>query len=155
MTAGDRSIRLVQQRDYRVAIEWDAMRPPLIADEPPPLGGGEGPSPSQLLLAAVANCMTDSLVFALRKFRLDAEPLSTEASGSIGRNAEGRQRVLSIDVQLRLGRLPDDARALQRVLDQFEQFCIVGGSVAQGIPVNVSVLAPDGARLHGGGGSAA
>jgi len=150
MSEGLRTIRLEQQHDYRVAITWDPAKPPIVADEPPPLGAGDGPSPSQLLLAAVANCMTDSLLFALRKFSLSAEPLSAEADGTIGRNAEGRQRVLSIDVRLRLGRVPEDAAKLARVFAQFEQFCTVGQSVAQGIPIRVSVQGPDGGALHGG-----
>jgi uncharacterized OsmC-like protein len=149
MSEAHRAIRLVQQQDYRMAIHWDTSSPAIVADEPPPLGGGEGPSPSQLLLAAVANCMTDSLLFALRKFKLDAEPLAAEAEAEIGRNAEGRQRVLSIDVRLRLGRVPDDAVKLARVLGQFEQFCTVGQSVAQGITTRVSVRGPDGGLLHG------
>ncbi len=150
MTETVRAIRLQQERDYRVAISWDPGHAPLIGDEPPPLGGGAGPNPSQLLIAAVANCMTDSLVFALRKFKLDAEPLSTEARGEIGRNEQGRLRVLGIDVAISLGRAVGDAPHLQRVLAQFEQFCIVGQSVAQGIPVRVRVLGVDGAVLHGG-----
>jgi len=150
MSEGLRTIRLEQQQDYRVAITWDPARAPLVADEPPPLGKGEGPSPSQLLLAAVANCMTDSLLFALRKFALSGEPLSAEADGTIGRNPEGRQRVLGIDVRLRLGRMPEEAAKLARVFAQFEQFCTVGQSVAQGIPIRVSVLGPDGAVLHDG-----
>jgi uncharacterized OsmC-like protein len=148
-----RSIRLVQQQDFRVAIEWDPAQPALVGDEPPPLGGGAGPSPSQLLLAAVASCMTDSLHFALRKFSLDGGPLSTRASAQIGRNPAGRQRVLSIDIVLQLGRMPGDAAKLARTLAQFEEFCTVGRSVAQGIPTRVSVRAPDGALLHGEAGA--
>ena len=113
------------------------------------MGSGQGPSPSQLLIAAVANCMTDSLVFALRKFKLEAEPLTAQAHCRIDRNAQGRQRVLSIDVSIRLPRVPEDAGKLQRALDQFEQFCTVGQSVAQGIPTQVCVIGPDGAVLHG------
>ena len=150
MSEPTRSIRLVQQQDYRRAISWDASRPAIVADEPPPLGGGEGPSPSQLLLAAVANCMTDSLIFAMRKFKLDAEPLAAEAHAEVGRNAEGRQRVLAIDVRLQLARVPEDVAKLARVLGQFEQFCTVGQSVAQGIATRVSVRGPDGAVLHDG-----
>jgi uncharacterized OsmC-like protein len=93
--------------------------------------------------------MTDSLLFALRKFKLDAEPLSAQVDATVGRNAEGRQRFLSIEVSLALGRLPDDAAKLARALSQFEQFCTVGQSVAQGIPTRVSVRGPDGALLHG------
>lgn len=151
MSDGHRTVSLRQQRDYRVEITWDPAREPVVADEPPPLGQGDGPSPSQLLLAAVANCMTDSLLFALRKFRLEAEPLSATADAEVGRNAEGRLRVLRIDVRLSMGRLPDDAAKLGRVLSQFEQFCTVGQSVAQGIPLRVSVAGPDGAVLHASG----
>jgi hypothetical protein len=50
--------------------------------------------------------------------------------------------VLSIDVRLRLGRVPEDAAKLARVFAQFEQFCTVGQSVAQGIPIRVSVQGP-------------
>mgnify|MGYP001180934619 FL=1 len=149
MADGERSVRIDQLGDYKVAITWDPGRPPLVADEPPPMGRGEGPSPGQLLLGAVGNCMTDSLLFALRKFKLDAEPLSTRVDAVVGRNPEGRQRFLSIDVALSLGRLPDDAPKLARVLAQFEQFCTVGQSVAQGIPTRVTVRGPDGALLHG------
>lgn len=151
MADGDRSIRLEQQRDFQVAIWWDDAAPPIIGDEPPPLGAGRGPAPSQLLLAAVANCMTDSLLFALRKFRLEAEPLSATATAEVGRNADGRQRILAIDVRLSMSRVPDDATKLERVLAQFEQFCTVGQSVAQGIATRVSVLGPDGTVLHGPG----
>ena len=39
----------------------------ILADEPEPLGGGEGPSPSAMLAASVANCLSASLIFALSK----------------------------------------------------------------------------------------
>jgi hypothetical protein len=45
--------------------------------------------------------------------------------------------------------VPDDAGKLARALAQFEQFCTVGQSVAQGIATRVSVRAPDGRLLHG------
>jgi uncharacterized OsmC-like protein len=144
------TVRLRQQHDYLFSIDFGAGLPVLLADEPPPLGAGAGPSPMQLLASSVGNCLSASLLFALRKFKLDAEPLSTEARGEIGRNEQGRLRVLGIDVAISLGRAVGDAPHLQRVLAQFEQFCIVGQSVAQGIPVRVRVLAVDGAVLHGG-----
>lgn len=151
MADGERSVRLRQRQDYELEITWDAAKPPVVADEPPPMGGGQGPNPSQLLLAAVGSCMTDSLHFALRKFSLEAGPLSAEAVAEVGRNAEGRQRVLSIEVRLSLGTVPADASKLARVLAQFEQFCTVGRSVAQGIATRVSVLDPEGRVLHGEG----
>jgi hypothetical protein len=42
-----------------------------LTDEPPPLGQGAGPNPSRLLAASVANCLSASLLFALRKFNPD------------------------------------------------------------------------------------
>lgn len=151
MADGERSVRLRQRQGFELEITWDPAKPPFVADEPVPMGGGQGPNPSQLLLAAVGSCMTDSLHFALRKFALDAGPLSTEARAEVGRNAEGRQRVLRIDVRLSLGAVPGDAAKLARVLAQFEQFCTVGQSVAQGIPTHVTVLDPAGRVLHGEG----
>ena len=151
MADGERSVRLRQRQGFELEITWDPAQPPIVGDEPAPMGGGRGPNPSQLLLAAVASCMTDSLHFALRKFALEAGPLTAEARGEVGRNAEGRQRVLSIDVRLSLARVPEDRAKLARVLAQFEQFCTVGQSVAQGIPTRVTVLDPDGRVLHGEG----
>lgn len=48
----------------------------ITTDEPEPLGTGSGPSPSQLLAAAVANCMAASLMFAVRKYKGDPGQMS-------------------------------------------------------------------------------
>lgn len=40
----------------------------IITDEPELLGQGEGPNPSRLLAASVANCLAASLIFVVRKF---------------------------------------------------------------------------------------
>ncbi len=63
------TVSLQQQADYRFEIRFGENIPSLIADEPSPLGKGEGPSPAQLLCASVGNCLSDSLLFALRKFK--------------------------------------------------------------------------------------
>ena len=150
---------LEQQQDYRFSIHWAPQRGqtpegglspsivPLIADESPPLGGGAGPTPGQLLVAAVANCMSDSLLFALRKFKQRPEPLRAEGRAEVGRNEAGRIRVLSIHITLQLGVPAASLEHLERVLEQFEGFCTVGQSVAQGIPVHVSVKDSLGATL--------
>lgn len=143
------SVRLAQEQDYRFRIEFGAATPALIADEPAPLGQGAGPSPVQLLCAAVGNCLADSLLFALRKYRQAPEPLSCEVAAEVGRNAEGRQRVLQITATLRLGVPAAGLEHLDRALSQFEAFCTVTQSVGQGIPVQVQVFDADGRRLHG------
>ncbi len=138
---------LEQLQDYHFAIHFGEGKPVLIADEAPPLGVGAGPTPGQLLMAAVANCMADSLLFALRKFKQSPEPLRAEASADLGRNTEGRLRILAIHVTLRLGVPAAGLMHLDRVLSQFESFCTVGQSVAQGIPVLVKVTDSSGTVL--------
>lgn len=141
------TVHLQQQQDYRFEIAFGGTVPTLIGDEPPPLGGGTGPSPVQLLAAAVGNCLSDSLLFALRKYRQSPEPLSAQVTAQVGRNAEGRLRVLKMEAVLRLGVPAAQLQHLDRVLSQFEAFCTVTQSVGAGIPVEVQVFDAEGARL--------
>jgi uncharacterized OsmC-like protein len=142
------SVSLRQQADYRFEIHFGDAIPVLIADEPAPLGRAEGPSPSQLLCAAVGNCLSDSLLFALRKFKQAPEPLQCEVAAEVGRNAQGRMRVLGIHATLRLGVAEAALEHLDRALAQFEEFCTVTQSVRQAVPVRVTVIDADGRTLH-------
>ncbi len=141
------TVRLAQRRDYQFDVQFGADVPDLLADEPAPLGQGLGPSPVQLLAAAVGNCLSDSLLFALRKFKQQPEPMQCEVSAEVGRNAEGRLRVLSMQATLTLGVPAEALEQLERVLGSFETYCTVTQSIAQGIPVRVSVLDAQGAVL--------
>ena len=141
------TLTLQQVQDYRCTVNFGEGIPALTADEPPPLGTSQGPSPVQLLLAAVANCLTDSLLFALRKFKQDAEPLSCKATANVGRNEDNRLRVMSIDAELTLGKDGAGVEHLERILSQFEGFCTVTRSVALGIPVHLTVKNVDGTVL--------
>ena len=133
-------VTLTQQHDYRLDIRFDKNMPVLTSDEPAPLGTGLGPSPVQLLCAAVGNCLSDSLLFALRKFKQAPEPLRCEVQAEVGRNAEGRMRVLNMVATLHLGVPAAQLEQHERVLGQFEGFCTVTQSVSQGIPIQVRVL---------------
>ncbi|MBT9511167.1 MAG: OsmC family protein [Acidovorax sp.] len=141
------TVELAQQQDYRFDIQFGAAVPNLIGDEPAPLGTGTGPSPVQLLCAAVGNCLSDSLLFALRKFKQAPEPLRASVVAEVGRNAEGRLRVLRMDATLHLGVPAAQLEHLDRVLSQFESYCTVTQSVGQGIPITVTVLDTDGVAL--------
>jgi uncharacterized OsmC-like protein len=138
------SVTLRQQHDYRFDIHFDEAMPVLTSDEPAPLGTGKGPSPVQLLCAAVGNCLSDSLLFALRKFKQAPDPLSCEVVAEVGRNPEGRMRVLNMAATLRLGVPAKQLEHLDRVLEQFEAFCTVTQSVGQGIPVTTRVFDSEG-----------
>ena len=133
-------VQLVQRQDYQFDIQFGAGIPPVMGDEPAPLGAGLGPSPVQLLAAAVGNCLSDSLLFALRKFKQAPEPLHCDVRAEVGRNAEGRMRVLGINATLTLGVPAAGLEHLDRVLDQFEAYCTVTQSVGQGIPIGIEVL---------------
>jgi uncharacterized OsmC-like protein len=141
------TVRLTQAQDYRFDVDFGGDLPALRVDEPPPLGQGGGPSPMQLLAASVGNCLSASLLFALRKFKQAPEPIRSEVRAEVGRNAEGRLRVLSMQATLTLGVPAASLDHLDRVLAGFEAYCTVTQSVAAAIPVTVQVLDASGVRL--------
>ncbi|SFL53990.1 OsmC family protein [Methylobacterium pseudosasicola] len=146
MEAGP-TIRITQVGAYVFTVDFGAALPELLTDEAPPVGGGTGPVPEQMLIAGVANCLCASLVFALGKFRQDAQSVAAEAACRVTRNAEGRLRITGIDVHIRLGAQAAAMPRIDRVLEQFQRFCTVSESVKAGIPVSVSVEDGDGTRL--------
>ena len=140
-------VQLKQKQDYQFDIHFGGAVPVIMGDEPAPLGAGQGPSPVQFLAAAVGNCLSDSLLFALRKFKQAPEPITCDVHANVGRNAEGRMRVLGIKAVLTLGVPAGSLEHLDRVLAQFESFCTVTQSVGQGIDIGVEVFDSLGARL--------
>lgn len=145
-------VSLTQESDYvfRIAFD-DTLAPDLLSDEPAPLGGGSGPNPGRLLVAAVANCLSASLLFALRKYRNTGGPLVTQAHADLERNEQGRLRVARVVAQIRLAGDAHDYAQIERILAQFEDFCVVTESVRHGIEVDVSVVDASGTLLHRGG----
>ena len=147
MTDKTITVHLHQQADYRFDIRFDDSMPVLTSDEPAPLGTGLGPSPVQLLCAAVGNCLSDSLLFAFRKFKQAPEPIQCEVQAQVGRNEQGRMRVLKMDAKLKLGVAASQLEHAERVLSQFEEFCTVTQSVGQGIPIHTRVMDAHGVIL--------
>jgi uncharacterized OsmC-like protein len=140
-------VSLRQQQDYRFEVTFDEQMPVLVSDEPAPLGAGMGPSPVQLLCAAVGNCLSDSLLFAYRKFKQQPEPLQCVVTAEVGRNAENRLRVLNLHATLQVGVPASSLGQTERVMSQFEAFCTVTQSVGQGIPIDLEVFDSEGQRL--------
>ena len=141
------SVRLTQQRDFQFEVDFGAGMPPLLADEPSPMGAGVGPSPEQLLAAAVGNCLSASLLFSLRKYKQQPEPISAEVTVEIGRNADNRLRIKTLRAVLTLGQPAAALQHLDRALASFEDFCTVTQSVRGSIDVEVQVHDASGARL--------
>ncbi|HSR41969.1 MAG TPA: OsmC family protein [Longimicrobiales bacterium] len=133
-------LRVAQDEDYRFTVEFDQEGvEPLVTDEPPPVGGGEGPNPTRLLGAAVGTCLASSLLYCLRRAKVEPSGLSVIVEGDVGRNAAGRLRVQEIRVRLEGDLPPDSERGLDRCIEVFEDYCTVTGSVRAGIDVLVDV----------------
>jgi uncharacterized OsmC-like protein len=123
------TVLLKQQADYRFEINFGNNLPSLIANEPAPLGRGEGPSPAQMPCAAVGNCLSNSLQFALRKFKQAPAPMRCEVQAEVGRNPEGRLRILGMHATITLDVAAVAPEHLDRALAQFEELCTVTQSV--------------------------
>lgn len=140
-------VTITRQSKYQFLVDFGPGIAEMVADEPAPLGDSAGPSPSQLLAAAIANCLSASLLFAHAKFKEDPGALKATAICEIGRNERNRLRVTGIKVTITLGVAPETLGHLDRALAQFEDFCTVTQSVLAGIPVTVAVNGPDGRIL--------
>jgi organic hydroperoxide reductase OsmC/OhrA len=139
---------LEQTVDYEFRVRFDDTSiPDLITDETAPLGHESGPNPSRLLATGVANCLAASLLFALRKYKNAPGTLGAHAKATLTRNEHGRWRVTHIAVDLQLADASMALEHMDRVLAQFEDFCIVTESVRQGIAVDVAVRDGDGILL--------
>ncbi|HSH46676.1 MAG TPA: OsmC family protein [Longimicrobiales bacterium] len=124
--------------EFAVDFEQDGV-PELVTDEGPPLGDGNGPTPSRLLAAAVGNCLSASLLFCLGKRGVELKDLGTRVKGTIVRNENKRLRIGSLHVQLEPTLPAEDMQRMERCLEVFRDYCIVGESVREGIDVTVDV----------------
>ena len=142
-------VELEQREGYEFVVRFDHPRgSEVLLDEPPPLGSDQGPNAVRLVAAAVANCLSASLVFCLRgKFRQNPAPIRAMATGTLERNERGRYRIAGIDVVISLADNREAIPHLERCLEQFEDFCIVTQSVRRGIPVSVKVVDEAGVEL--------
>jgi organic hydroperoxide reductase OsmC/OhrA len=140
----DYHITLRSVQGYEFVAEFDDAEdlPPLVFDEPPPLGESCGPNAAAVLGAAVGNCLAASLAFCLRKSRLEIERLTAHVVTHVIRNEQGRFRVGGIDVELTPTLTADDSARFARCEALFEDFCVVTESVRRGIPVNVTFTQP-------------
>ena len=134
------TVELRQRSNYQFDIDFSEGMPQLMSDEPAPLGEGKGPSPVQMLAASIGNCLSDSLFFALAKFKQKPEPIHTTVNALVGRNAEGRMRVRHIEAEIHLGVEAGKLEHLDRALEQFQEYCTVTQSVGQGIPIHIRVM---------------
>ena len=79
----------------------------------------------------------------------EAAPLGSDRGPTPSRNADGRLRIPKAFVTLHLPEGNEDYQHLERILDQFENFCTVTQSVRHGIEVDVTVKDAHGRTLMG------
>ena len=134
------ALEIALRQGYELGVDFglDGV-PDLVVDEPPPLGRGKGPNAARLLGAAVGSCMSASLLYCLRRARIDVPGLRATVRGTLERNERGRLRIAGLTVTIHPEIGPDDVQRTARCRELFEDFCVVGESVRRGIPVTVEV----------------
>ncbi len=137
----------LQNYEFNVKFDWDGVADVLM-DEPPPLGQQRGPNASRMLAAAVANCLSASLLFCLKKNAAPAQSVKTQVTCILARNEKQRLRVGDLEVAITIDTEHFEATRLKRCLAMFEDFCVVTASIREGIPVKVSVMDQQGMVVH-------
>lgn len=124
--------------NYRLKVKFDGQElGNLTMDEPPPVGSGSGPNPAMLISAAVGGCLTESLLFCLRKSHTEVKGMKAKIITTMKRNERGRLRIGSIRIEIEPQ--VDDIAKLNRCREIFEDYCVVTESVRHGIPVEIHV----------------
>lgn len=133
-------LTLTREDGYRFRVDFDQEgMGVLLTDEPPPVGGGQGPNPVRLVAAAVGNCLAASLLFCLGKARVETGEVRARVEGTLVRNERGRLRIGELRVVLEPEIASEDRFRIGRCLEVFEDYCMVTESVRRGIDVRVEV----------------
>ncbi|UCD17608.1 MAG: OsmC family protein [Candidatus Zixiibacteriota bacterium] len=146
------AVTLEQIADYEFRVKFGEGAE-LLMDEPEPLGAGKGPNASKVLLAAVGNCLTASLLFCLQKARVDVRTVRTTVTTELTRNERNRMRIGSSHVAINIDLDHDAPGRLQKCIELFEDFCVVTASVRNGVDVSVEVIDQNGEKLYNSAGA--
>ena len=133
------SVTMEHIKDFQFKVTFNDKLNSLAMDEPPPLGSDKGPNATNVLSAAIANCLTASLLFCLTKTRVKPISLTTTVTTHTSRDEKKRIRIDGSHVSIALGLADEDQNRLSRCIDLFEDYCIVTQSVRRGIDVTVDV----------------
>lgn len=129
-------------RDYAQRVDLGlAGVPELTLDEPAPLGAGTGPNPVRLVAASVGGCLSASLLYCLRKARVDVFDIRTTVHATLVRNERGRLRIGAMDVRLEPSVPAEQVDRVQRCQLVFEDYCVVTATLRAAFPIGVVVAA--------------
>jgi uncharacterized OsmC-like protein len=113
--------------------------PVLVSDEPPKRGGeNRGPSPLELVLAALCACTNVSAGRLAPKIRFEYSDLETSAEGEL--DTRGRKGTADVPVHYRAVRLtvriatdePDER--IERLADLVARYCPVDSLIGAAVP---------------------
>ena len=134
------SLSVEQVRDYEFRVKFDKEQyAKMTIDEPEPLGRDSAPDAARVLAAAIGNCLSASLLFCIRKARVETGPIRTQVKVGIIRNENRRLRIGKVEVLIDPGIPESEKKKAARCLGLFEDFCTVSQSIRQGIDIAVSV----------------
>jgi uncharacterized OsmC-like protein len=132
-------VEIELENGYKFRVKFDASAiPDLIVDEAKPLGENSGPTPTMLLSAAIGHCLSASLLFCLKKARIEVNDLKTTVKTSVARNDAGYLRINNSVVQIDLDVGEENRARVQNCLRIFENYCTVTQSVRKGIDIAVN-----------------
>ena len=134
-------IEFIDELKFNVIFDLDGAKN-LLMDEPPEFGGkGEGPNASRMIGAGVANCLSASLLFCLKKSKAEILEMNTDIVGTIKRNENGKLRLKSIDVKIYPKfKNKEDLIKLERCKNIYEDYCIVTESLRNGIDIQTEII---------------
>ncbi len=131
MAAKKRSVSATWQGGYRCEVQAGAFT--LTIDEPVDAGGtGQGPQPTEVLLASVASCFTLALSYAAMKRELELTHLGVEATGIY----DG-PRFSAIEITADIGSDPSEH---QRLIAAAERVCYVTNTIKGTPPITISTV---------------
>ena len=134
------SLSVEQVRDYEFRVKFDKEQyAKMTMDEPEPLGRDSAPDAARVLAAAIGNCLSASLLFCIRKARVETGLIRTQVKVGIIRNENRRLRIGKVEVLIDPGIPESEKEKAARCLGLFEDFCTVSQSVRQGVDIAVSV----------------
>jgi organic hydroperoxide reductase OsmC/OhrA len=144
----DHVVELEHEGGYRFLARFVSEDGEVRMNEPEPLGPGGNPEGVSLLAAAAAYGLSASLVFALKKVRVEPRSMRTTSRAHIVRTEERYRRVSGLEVDITADLAEQDRGAFERVVGRFPDFCIVTESIRGNFPIKVRVHHPWGVFEH-------
>ena len=143
----DHVVELEHKDRYSFTARFVSEEGRLEMDEPAPLGPGGGPEGVSLLAGAAGYCISASLVFCMRKVRIDPRDLRVRSVAHLKRVEKRLRRVSAMEIDITVD-VDEGARsALERCLGHFPEFCIVTESIRGAFPITIRVHHPWGQHV--------